>query len=97
MTQASTHQWERVQSVAGNAAHPDNYLAACLLELRENAVSKQQLPASPCRESVDIAKQPPLPIASDDEIHAAYNNPYISTTTEALRTVYLLGRYHGSL
>ena len=93
--QASDHQWERVESVAANPSHPDSYLAACLLELKASAVTRQQLIASPSRKSVGIAEQPSRFIASDDEIYELYHAA--STLPEALRAVYNLGREHGSL
>jgi hypothetical protein len=96
MTQASAHQWERVQSVASNPSHPDSYLAACLLEVKENAVSKEQLLASSQqRKSLGLWEKPPGPIASDDEIYDLYHSA--STLSGALRAVYGLGREHGSL
>lgn len=55
--QASDHQWERVQSIAANPTHPDSYLAACLLELKANAVTMEQLLASPCRKSVAPSRE----------------------------------------
>lgn len=96
MTQASTHQWERVRSVASNPSHPDSYLAACLLEVKEDAVSKEQLLAGPQqRKSLGVSEKPDGPIASDDELYTLYKaNTYFD---DGLRAVYNLGREHGSL
>jgi hypothetical protein len=77
MTQASAHRWERVRSVASNPSHPDSYLAACLLEVKENAVSKEQLLASSQqRKSLGLWEKPPGPIASDDEIYDLYHSAW---------------------
>jgi len=96
MTQASTHQWERVQSVADNAAHPDSYLAGCLLELKESVITKQQLRSSLRRHSVGVTEQPARPIASDDELELLFRRSSANFYS-ALRAVYNLGRKHGSL
>jgi hypothetical protein len=96
MTQASAHQWERVQSVASNPSHPDSYLAACLLELKKTVITKQQLRSSLRRHSVGVAEQPARPIASDDELELLFARSS-ATLSGSLRAVYDLGREHGSL